>query len=342
MPLRLAARLARRHAAGRPAAALARRADVRLWAKLEDRNPTGSIKDRPALAMIEAGRDGRAAAPGLHHPGAHQRQHRHLAGHGGQAQGLPAVCVMPENTSEERRQLLRDVGRARSSPRPPAGGSNEAVRVAKELAAEHPDWVMLYQYGNPANAARALRGHRPGDPRATCPTITHFVAGLGTTGTLMGVGRYLREHKSRAFRSSPPSRATASWSTDCATSTRASSPSCTTPTLLDDPLTRSARRDALRRTRRAAGGRGHLRRHLHRRDPARRARHRRARPSQAGERADIAFVVARRRLEVPVHRRLRGHPRRGGRPARRAVVGLTPQTRPHPGTLPARLWFPSG
>ena len=78
---------------------------------------------------------------------------------------------------------------------PAAGGSNEAVAVAKEIAAEHPDWVMLYQYGNPANAARALRGHRPGDPAPTCPTITHFVAGLGTTGTLMGVGRYLREHK---------------------------------------------------------------------------------------------------------------------------------------------------
>ena len=78
--------------------------------------------------------------------------------------GYRLVCVMPENTSEERRQLLRMWG-AEIVSSPAAGGSNEAVAVAKQLAAEHPDWVMLYQYGNPANAARALRGHRPGDPR---------------------------------------------------------------------------------------------------------------------------------------------------------------------------------
>ena len=65
--------------------------------------------------------------------------------------------------------------------------------MAKELAAEHPDWVMLYQYGNPANARAHYETHRPGDAARTCPTITHFVAGLGTTGTLMGAGRYLRE-----------------------------------------------------------------------------------------------------------------------------------------------------
>ena len=78
--------------------------------------------------------------------------------------GYRLVCVMPENTSEERSQLLRMWG-AEIISSPAAGGSNEAVRVAKGIAAEHPDWVMLYQYGNPANAARALRGHRPRDPR---------------------------------------------------------------------------------------------------------------------------------------------------------------------------------
>ena len=78
--------------------------------------------------------------------------------------GYRLVCVMPENTSEERRQLLRMWG-AEIVSSPAAGGSNEAVRVAKQVAEEHPDWVMLYQYGNPANAARALRGHRPRDPR---------------------------------------------------------------------------------------------------------------------------------------------------------------------------------
>ena len=108
--------------------------------------------------------------------------------------GYRLICVMPENTSIERRQLLRMCG-AEIISSPAAGGSNEAVAVAKELAAEHPDWVMLYQYGNPANARRALRDAPARRSSPTCPTITHFVAGLGTTGTLMGVGRYLREHK---------------------------------------------------------------------------------------------------------------------------------------------------
>jgi cysteine synthase B len=78
----------------------------------------------------------------------------------------------------------------RSSPA--AGGSNEAVAAAKKLAAENPDWVMLYQYGNPANALSHYEGTGP-ELLEDLPTITHFVAGLGTTGTLMGVGRYLRE-----------------------------------------------------------------------------------------------------------------------------------------------------
>jgi cysteine synthase B len=105
--------------------------------------------------------------------------------------GYRLICVMPENTSEERRQLLRMWG-AEIISSPAAGGSNEAVRVAKGLAAEHPDWVMLYQYGNPANSGAHYAGTGP-ELLEDLPTITHFVAGLGTTGTLMGVGRYLRE-----------------------------------------------------------------------------------------------------------------------------------------------------
>ena len=101
------------------------------------------------------------------------------------------------------------------------------MRVAKGLAAEHPDWVMLYQYGNPANAQAHYETTGP-EILEDLPTITHFVAGLGTTGTLMGVGRFLREQVPGDRRSWPPSRATASSSTGCATSTRASSPSCTT------------------------------------------------------------------------------------------------------------------
>ena len=98
---------------------------------------------------------------------------------------------MPENTSAERSQLLRSWG-AEVIPSPAAGGSNEAVRVAKELAAQNPDWVMLYQYGNEANARAHYETTGP-ELLADLPTITHFVAGLGTTGTLMGAGRFLRE-----------------------------------------------------------------------------------------------------------------------------------------------------
>jgi cysteine synthase len=105
--------------------------------------------------------------------------------------GYRIVCVMPENVSAERTALLRMYG-AEIITSPAAGGSNRAVAVAKEIAAEHPDWVMLYQYGNEANARAHYETTGPEILR-DLPGITHFVAGLGTTGTLMGVGRYLRE-----------------------------------------------------------------------------------------------------------------------------------------------------
>jgi [CysO sulfur-carrier protein]-thiocarboxylate-dependent cysteine synthase len=165
--------------------------DVRLWAKLEDRNPTGSVKDRPALWMIE-----RAEKDGSLRPGCTILEP--TSGNTGIALAMAAklkgyrlICVMPENTSAERRQLLEMWG-AEIISSPAAGGSNEAVRVAKGLAAEHPDWVMLYQYGNEANALAHYETTGP-EILADLPSITHFVAGLGTTGTLMGVGRYLRE-----------------------------------------------------------------------------------------------------------------------------------------------------
>ncbi|GAB3134861.1 cysteine synthase [Tsukamurella serpentis] len=164
---------------------------VRLWAKLEDRNPTGSIKDRPALAMIEqAEREGRLR-PGdtiLEPTSGNTGISLAMAA---KLKGYRLVCVMPENTSAERRQLLTMYG-ARVIGSPAEGGSNRAVARAKELAAEHPDWVMLYQYGNPANARAHYRGTGP-ELLADLPEISHFVAGLGTTGTLMGTGRYLRE-----------------------------------------------------------------------------------------------------------------------------------------------------
>src|SRR5215212_8245883 len=166
-------------------------ADVRIWAKLEDRNPTGSIKDRAALYMVQ-----QAEKDGLLRPGATILEP--TSGNTGislamvaRLRGYKLICVMPENTSVERKILLEMYG-AEIISSPAAGGSNQAVAVAKELAAEHPDWVMLYQYGNPANAQAHYETTGPEILR-DLPTVTHFVAGLGTTGTLMGAGRFLRE-----------------------------------------------------------------------------------------------------------------------------------------------------
>ena len=164
---------------------------VRLWAKLEDRNPTGSIKDRAALSMLDA-----AEASGELKPGSTILEP--TSGNTGislamaaKVRGYHLICVMPENTSPERRQLLEMWG-AKIISSPAAGGSNEAVRVAKELSLANPEWVFLYQYGNPANSAAHYNSTGP-EIFADLPTITHFAAGLGTTGTLMGAGRYLRE-----------------------------------------------------------------------------------------------------------------------------------------------------
>nr|WP_223205748.1 cysteine synthase [Gordonia jinghuaiqii] len=164
---------------------------VRLWAKLEDRNPTGSIKDRPALRMIEqAERDGLLGEGSTILEPTSGNTGISLA-MAAKLKGYQLICVMPENTSEERRSLLRMFG-AQVISSPAAGGSNTAVAMAKKLAAENPDWVMLYQYGNAANVAAHYEGTGP-ELYADLPEITHFVAGLGTTGTLMGVGRFLRE-----------------------------------------------------------------------------------------------------------------------------------------------------
>lgn len=164
---------------------------VRLWAKLEDRNPTGSVKDRAAQYMVRA-----AEQAGRLRPGATILEP--TSGNTGIAlamvaklRGYRLVCVMPENASTERVQLLRMYG-AEIISSPAAGGSNQAVAYAKQIAAEHPDWVLLYQYGNEANARAHYETTGP-ELLRDLPTITHFVAGLGTTGTLMGTGRYLRE-----------------------------------------------------------------------------------------------------------------------------------------------------
>jgi [CysO sulfur-carrier protein]-thiocarboxylate-dependent cysteine synthase len=168
-------------------------AEVQLWAKLEDRNPTGSIKDRPAVWMIRA-----AEADGRLKPG--DTILEPTSGNTGIAlamvaklRGYRLVCVMPENVSAERTQLLRMYG-AEIIFSPAAGGSNAAVAMAKVIATEHPDWIMLNQYANEANARAHYETTGP-ELLRDLPTITHFVAGLGTTGTLMGVSRFFRAHK---------------------------------------------------------------------------------------------------------------------------------------------------
>src|SRR3954471_17917174 len=166
---------------------------VRLWAKLEDRNPTGSIKDRPAFWMVQEAEGSGALRPGC-------TVLEPTSGNTGislamvcKLKGYRLICVMPENVSTERRTLLEMWG-AEIVYSPAAGGSNEAVAVAKKMAADNPDWVMLYQYGNEANARAHYETTGP-EILADLPTVTHVVAGLGTTGTLMGLGRFFREHK---------------------------------------------------------------------------------------------------------------------------------------------------
>ncbi len=167
---------------------------ARILAKLEGQNPGGSVKDRIALAMIEAAEADGSLEPGK--PG----QTILEPSSGNTGIGLAMICrlrgyrlqvVLPENVSVERRQLLEIFG-AEVILSPGEEGSNGAVRMAQRLAKELPAVLMLYQYGNPANVAAHYRGTGP-ELWRDCPEVTHFVAGLGTSGTLMGVGRYLKE-----------------------------------------------------------------------------------------------------------------------------------------------------
>jgi cysteine synthase len=174
--------------------ALSPKANVAIWAKLEGRNPAGSVKDRVALSLVEAAeRDGRLI-PGQ----SGQTLIEPSSGNTGIA--LALVCrlrgyhlkvVLPTNVSPERRQLLEVFG-AEIIDSPGNEGSNGAVRLAQALSGENPEWVFLYQYANPANPLAHYNSTAP-EIVADVPEITHFVAGLGTSGTLMGVGRFLKE-----------------------------------------------------------------------------------------------------------------------------------------------------
>jgi [CysO sulfur-carrier protein]-thiocarboxylate-dependent cysteine synthase len=160
---------------------------VKIYAKLEGQNPTGSIKDRVALAMVEAAN----LEPG-------QELLEPTSGNTGislalvaKLKGLKLTCVMPENATPERRALLELYG-ARIVDSPAGEGSNGAVRKAQEIAAAEPRYVMLFQYANEANP----RAHYEGTGAEILRDLPHvdvLVAGLGTGGTLMGTARRLRE-----------------------------------------------------------------------------------------------------------------------------------------------------
>ncbi len=165
--------------------------DVRIVAKLESQNPFGSVKDRIAKHMIEqAEKDGRLQ------PG--QTIMEPSSGNTGiamaaiaQMKGYPIKILMPTSVSIERRQMLEVFG-AELILTPGEEGSNGAVKRAMALAEEHPEYCFLYQYGNDNNPMAHFEGTGPEIWR-DCPEITHFVAGLGTSGTLMGTGTFLKK-----------------------------------------------------------------------------------------------------------------------------------------------------
>jgi [CysO sulfur-carrier protein]-thiocarboxylate-dependent cysteine synthase len=166
---------------------------VKIWAKLEGQNPGGSSKDRIALKMTEM-----AEADGALEPGATILE----PSSGNTGIGLALVAklhgyklrvVMPENVSPERRQLLEIFG-AEITSSPGVEGSNGAIRMAEKIAADDPSYVFLFQYGNPSNPQAHYEGTGPEILR-DCPEVDAFVAGLGTSGTLMGVGKYLKQRQ---------------------------------------------------------------------------------------------------------------------------------------------------
>jgi cysteine synthase B len=172
--------------------ALSPSAQVRLYAKLEGANPTGSVKDRIARQMIlEAERAGRLAPGGVILEPTSGNTGIGLAMIA-RLRGYRFVAVMPDNVTRERRQMLELYG-AEIIDSPGAEGSNGAVRLAQRLAAADPRYVLLYQYGNPANPQAHYETTAP-EIIADLPDLDVFVAGLGTGGTLTGVGRRLKEH----------------------------------------------------------------------------------------------------------------------------------------------------
>ena len=171
---------------------LSPRPEVRMFAKLEGENPTGSVKDRIAKFMIEAAEHDGRLEPG-------QTILEPTSGNTGIAlaligrlRGYPVKVVLPDAVTRERVELLQAYG-AEIISSPGELGTNGSVQMAERVAAEHPDWFMPYQYENTENPRAHYETTAP-EIIADIPDVDVFVAGLGTGGTLTGVGRRLKEH----------------------------------------------------------------------------------------------------------------------------------------------------
>ncbi len=268
--------------------------DVRIYAKLEGRNPTGSVKDRVAKSMIEA-----AEAEGAIEPG--QTILEPTSGNTGislgmicRRKGYPLKVVMPDNVTEERTQLLSMYG-AEIVYSEGAKGSNGAVEVALEMA-EDPRYYMPYQYGNEANPLAHYNGTAV-EILDELDEVAAFVGGLGTGGTLMGNGRRLKEaNPETLIVAAEPMQG------ELVQGLRSLDDGFIPPIIdisLFDRKIMVSNRDAIVWTKQAARGGGHLRRRLLRRDRRDRRPHRRR-----ARRRQRRLPDPRRRLEVPLLRRL--------------------------------------
>ena len=220
--------------------------------KLEGQNPGGSVKDRVALSLIEEAERTGVLVPGKPDQVLIEPTSGNTGiglAHGVPGQGLHAQGRPADQRVGRSAASCSSCGGPRSSSRPGTEGSNGAVRMARALAEEHPEWVFLYQYANPANPRAHYEGTGPEILR-DCPEVTHFVAGLGHVGHAAGRGPVpAREARGRRVRSGPSSRRRGRWSTACATSTTATSrpssrtsgaPSCSTARPWCGPGSRSS------------------------------------------------------------------------------------------------------
>jgi S-sulfo-L-cysteine synthase (O-acetyl-L-serine-dependent) len=170
---------------------------VRIFGKLEGFNPGGSVKDRAALKMIEDGLARGALVPGKTILDSTSGNTGIALAMVGAALGYPVELVMPSNVSKERKQVVAAFG-AKVVYSDPLEGSDGAIRLCRRILAENPDrYFKPDQYNNPANSLAHFETTGPEIWRQTDGTVTHFVAGIGTSGTIMGTGRFLKSQNPR-------------------------------------------------------------------------------------------------------------------------------------------------